>query len=281
LGDAVLTTTVDGLWVLQVLTGIEVVAPELGLRPHLPRVESRRLALAHPVTTELREQGVIDESGQVDTPVVEWLTVLSRRDIALFVQLHTPGAPAPARALLARYATWWATLARSADLAQIRGAGATTGEGAANAVLATQLEWVCGSKPPASLRPVTMELAALRTAATSPQALRRFLLRQCLEADQLQPLMWAADAQRTVQTSVVAIQCGLDTGRPTRAHIDEGAVTIIDTPDGRLVAEHVPSAGRTWLIVAPGTPSSIASAVTRMLRRLPAQQQWYSHRKAV
>ena len=35
-----LTTTVDGLWVLQVLSGIEVMAPELGLRPHLPSVES-------------------------------------------------------------------------------------------------------------------------------------------------------------------------------------------------------------------------------------------------
>ncbi|HOB50942.1 MAG TPA: ESX secretion-associated protein EspG, partial [Mycobacterium sp.] len=34
-----LTTSIDGLWVLQVLTGIEVVAPELGLRPHLPSIE--------------------------------------------------------------------------------------------------------------------------------------------------------------------------------------------------------------------------------------------------
>src|SRR4030088_1177768 len=80
LRNNVLTTTVDGLWALQVLTGIETVAPELGLRPHLPSVEPKRLALGHPVTTELRDVGVIDESGAVSTTVVEWLTVLSRRD---------------------------------------------------------------------------------------------------------------------------------------------------------------------------------------------------------
>ena len=40
-----LTTTLDGLWVLQVLSGIEVLAPELGLRPILPSLETAQLAL--------------------------------------------------------------------------------------------------------------------------------------------------------------------------------------------------------------------------------------------
>ncbi|ORW01708.1 secretion protein EspG [Mycobacterium kyorinense] len=271
-----LTTTVDGLWVLQVLTGIEVIAPELGLRPHLPSVESRQLALAHPVTAELREQGVVDASGQVDPPVLEWLTVLSRRDIALYVQRQSPGAASSARALVGRYANWWAAIERSAELIQIRGAGAASTEDAANAVLSTVIESVCGREPPARLRPVTMELAALRTAAADPKTLHRFLLHQRLDADQVQLLMSAVDARRTVQTSVVAIQSG-----PVRVHIDDGALTIIDTPDGRLVTEHVADGGRTWMIVAPGTANSIASAATRMVQRLPAGERWYSHRKAV
>ena len=54
-----LTTTVDGLWVLQVLSGIEVVAPELGLRPHFPSIETTESALAHPVSSELRDNGAI------------------------------------------------------------------------------------------------------------------------------------------------------------------------------------------------------------------------------
>lgn len=270
-----LTTTVDGLWVLQVLTGSEVLAPELGLRPHLPSVESRQLALAHPVTAELREQGVVDASGQVDPPVLEWLTVLSRRDIALLVHRQQPGAPSSAQAVVARYANWWVAMERSAELIQIRGAGTSVTEGAANTVLSTQIEWLCGRQPPAPLRPVTLEHAALRDAATSPKTLHQFLSRQRLDADQVQLLMSAVETPRTVQTSVAAIQ-----STTARAHIDGGAVTVIDTAHGRLVAEQVAAGNRTWMIVAPGTASGVASAVTRMMQRLPARDEWYSRRKA-
>src|ERR1700751_5323044 len=89
-GRFVLTTTVDGLWVLQILTGIETVAPELGLRAIRPSVETREAALADPVAADLRAAGVIDESGSVNSAVVEWLTVLSRRDVAVMISVRTP-----------------------------------------------------------------------------------------------------------------------------------------------------------------------------------------------
>jgi len=49
----------------------------------------------------------------------------------------------------------------------------------------------------------------------------------------------------------------------------------------RLVAEHVPSAGKKWMVIAPGTATNIASAVSQMVRRLPANEEWYSYRKIV
>ncbi len=50
----------------------------------------------------------IDEADNVDRAVIEWLTVLSRRDIALLINVRTPdGADKPAGALLARFAEWW------------------------------------------------------------------------------------------------------------------------------------------------------------------------------
>jgi EspG family len=58
-------------------------------------------------------------------------------------------------------------------------------------------------------------------------------------------------------------------------------VTIIDSPEGRLVAEHVPAAGKNWMVIAPGTTSNIAAAVNQMARRLPANEEWYSYRKVV
>ena len=275
-----LTTTVDGLWVLQVLTGIEVLAPELGLRPHLPSVEPRRLALEHPVTPELRAAGVIDESDHVDSTVLEWLTVLSRRDIGLLVHFRTPSDDQPPLVLLARFAQWWVAMERSADLVRISGAGISSTEATANAALNSQIERLCGTSPPASIRPVTLDADAMRTASNSQESLCEFFDIQ-LDPDQSQMLKLAVDASRSAQASIVAIQSGVDTGRPTRSYIEQSAVAIIDTLQGRLVAEHVTAAGKKWMIVAPGTKSNVASAINHMLRRLPADQEWHSYRKIV
>ncbi|MGH3541520.1 MAG: ESX secretion-associated protein EspG [Mycobacterium sp.] len=276
-----LTTTVDGLWALQVLTGIEVLAPELGLRSILPSVETQHMALAHPIATELRTAGVLDESDNVDATVVEWLTVLARRDVALAIHVCTPDRETPTRALLARFAQWWVVIERSEDLVRIGGAGTSSAEGAANAVIHGQIERLCGTNTPASLKPVTLDADALEVSGESQQALYTFLASQRLEVDQLQILRMAADPDRSAQAAIVGIQSGVTLAGPTRAHIEQTVVTIIDTPEGRIVAEHVPSAGKRWMILAPGTASNVASAVNRMMRRLPANEEWYSYRKVV
>ena len=277
-----LTTTVDGLWVLQILTGIETLAPELGLRSIRPSVETRHAALAHPIVGELRAAGVLDESDNVDSAVVEWLTVLARRDVALLISMRTPdGGDKLTGALLARFAEWWVVMERSEDLVRIGGAGTSTAEGAANAVIRAQIERICGSNTPARLRPVTLDVDALQEKATSRQALDAFLASQRLDTDQLQILKMAADVQQSAQAGIVAVQSGLAVAGPTRTHVEQSAVTIIDTPEGRIIAEHEPSAGKKWMILAPGTTSNITAAVNRMMRRLPANEEWYSYRKVV
>ncbi|OBJ55124.1 ESX secretion-associated protein EspG [Mycobacterium sp. 1423905.2] len=276
-----LTTTVDGLWALQVLTGIETLAPELGLRPLLPSVEPKSLALQHPVTSELRAAGVIDEFDVVDSTVVEWLTVLHRRDVALFVQIRRPGDTEPARVLLARFAQWWVALERHEELIRISGAGTANAEQTASTVVTAQIDRLCGEHTSARLRPVTVDADALRAAATSPDGLTAFLAEQRLESEQLRILSLAADPAQSAQASIVAIQSGVATGRSARTHIDGAAVTIVDTPEGRLVAEDVESSGKKWMIVAPGTKTNIAAAVNQMMRRLPAEHDWHSYRKVV
>lgn len=276
-----LTTTVDGLWALQVLSGIEVVAPELGLRPHLPSVEPAELALAHPISDELRAAGVLTDDGTVDPPVFEWLTVLSRRDVALLVYLQTPEQTVePTRMLLARFARWWVAVERSGPLVRISGAGTATSEGAADILISSQVERLCGALNPAALRPVTIDVAELVAAVKDPAGLRAFLFDRRFETEQINALTISADPERSAQASVVAIQSGVS-GNPARSHIESGTVTIIDTPLGRLVSEQVVRAGKTWMIVSPGSATNIATATRNMLRRLPAEGDWYSHRKAV
>ncbi|MEB3980896.1 ESX secretion-associated protein EspG [Mycobacterium sp. 663a-19] len=276
-----LTTTLDGLWALQVLSGIEVLAPELGLRPHLPSVEPKTMALQHPVAAELLAAGVIDESGAVDSTVLEWLTVLGRRDIGLIMYFRIPDDDDPPRVVLARFAQWWVALERSADIVRISGAGIASNEGSASSALNAQIERLCGGNTPATLRPVTLDAEAMRAAAASLEDVRGFFRRQGLEPDQLHMLELAADPARSAQASIVAIQAGVDTGRPTRTFIEQSGVTIIDTPEGRLVVEQVSTAGKQWMIVAPGTKGRVASAINHMVRRLPAEREWYSYRKVV
>jgi hypothetical protein len=278
----VLTTTIDGLWVLQVLTGIEVLAPELGLRPILPSVETRHMALAHPIAAELRNVGVIDEAGAVDDVVKEWLTVLARRDVALMIHLSTPGREElPTRALLARFAQWWVVLERSEDLVRISGAGTSTTESAANDVINATIDRLCGTLDPAPLQPVTVDIDKVMAGVNGQEMLREHLLRERLDGDQLQVLMMAADMRRTSRAFIVAIQSGVDSGQPSRKHFEESVVTIADTPEGRLVGEHYVADGKRWMIIAPGSSSSIATAVNKMMRRLPANEEWHSYRKVV
>lgn len=274
-----LTTTVDGLWALQVLTGIEAIAPELGLRPILPSVESRQQALVHPIAATLAAAGVIDDAGVVDAAVVEWLTVLARREIALVAHVLRADGDAPARAVLARFARWWVVLERSAEVVRLGGAGTADTEDTAVAVVAGQLDRLCGRLPPAALRPVTLDAAAFQAAVTDQRSLREYLLAQRLDGDQMQTIVAAADPRRSMQVSIAAIQTGLPAGRPTR--VGQSAVTIFDTPAGRIFAEQVSRAGKRWMIISPGTHADIIAAINRMLRLLPAEQDWYSYRRVV
>lgn len=264
-----LTTTVDGLWVLQVLCGIETLAAELGLRPYLPRVESVDGALAHPVAEELRRAGVITGSAEVDEPVREWLTVLARREAALIVHVQNSGD----RIMLARFAHWWVALEHCAGVIRLSGAGRAAEGNSAGRVVGAQIDRLRGRERPADMRPVTIDVEKLLIAARDHATLQRHLMRQGLDTGQVAALTAAADPARSVQSSVMALRSG------SRPHVDPGAVTIIDTPHGRLLSEQVTRGGKAWLIVGPGSPTAIDSAVRAMLRRLPAQAEWRSHRK--
>ncbi|MGV1089194.1 MAG: ESX secretion-associated protein EspG [Mycobacterium sp.] len=276
-----LTTTLDGLWALQVLSGIEVLAPELGLRPHLPRFETRQSALAHPIAEELRDAGAINAAGDVDDAVLEWLTVLSRRDIALLLHTREAGDTcSPTRVLLARFAQWWVTLERSTDLIRLSGVGTATSEQSAGLAIAHQMDRLCGQMPAAVMRPVSIKIDEMLGAVRDMTTLRNYLREKRFDAEQIRSLTLAAQAERSRQTSVVAIQSGVGT-HSGRAHIESGALTVIDTPEGRLLTEHVIHDGTRWMVVTPGSADALMTAVQKLMRRLPAQQNWYSHRKAV
>ena len=275
-----LTTTVDGLWVLQALTGVEQTCPELGLRPLLPRLDTPDRALRHPIAADLMAAGALDESGQVDPMIREWLTVLLRRDLGLLVQIGVPGRE-PTRASICRFVSWWVVLERHGDLVRLYPAGTADDEAGASELVVGQVERLCGVTEAAPLRPVTLDTEQLLESVRDADGLRSFLLSQRLDVDQLQIVTTAADPARSAQASIVALQAGVGPEKYARLLVGDSTVTVIDTPAGRLCVESVTSGERRYQVISPGSRTDIAGAVQRLIRRLPAGEEWYSYRRVV
>ncbi|OBH09518.1 ESX secretion-associated protein EspG [Mycobacterium sp. E1747] len=275
-----LTTTVDGLWVLQAVAGVEQTCPELGLRPLLPRLDTPERALSHPIADELRTAGALDEAGNVDPMIREWLTVLLRRDLALLVNIGVPGRE-PTRASICRFASWWVVLERHAELIRLYPAGTANDEGGASDLVVGQVERLCGVAEVAPLKPVTLDTEQLLASVRDAASLRTFLLSQNLDVDQLQIVTMAADPARSAHAAIVGLQAGVGPDEMARVAVGDSTVSIIDTPAGRVCVENVISGQRRYQILSPGSRSDISGAVQRLIRRLPAGDEWYSYRRVV
>lgn len=275
-----LTTTVDGLWVLQVLTGCEVVAPELGLRPHLPRVESKDLAHAHPMAVELRRAGALSDDGGVDDVIAEWLAVLARRELGLILYREQHDSGIGERQLLARFARWWVSLRRYGATVEISGAGTAETEESAASLIGSYLQRHWGVSDPADFRPLTLPADRLIDVVRRGGSPQDALSGLNLDNEQASMLTLAADRAQSTQASVTAVQSG-GGSRAQGCAMGAGGVTVIDTPRGRVLAEHLTHDGSSWLLLGPGSHHSVIDAVVRMLRRLPPPETWHSYRKVV
>jgi hypothetical protein len=275
-----LTTTVDGLWVLQAVTGVEQTCPELGLRPLLPRLDTPERAMRHPVVADLVAAGALDEAGNADPMIREWLTVLVRRDLGLMVTIGVPGRE-PTRAAICRFATWWVVLERHEDLVRLYPVGTASNETAASELVVGQVERLCGVAEAAPLKPVTLDTEHLLESVRDAASLRSFLLSQRLDVDQLALVTMAADPARSAHASIVGLQAGVGSDEFARIAVGDSTVSIVDTPAGRVCVESVISGQRRYQILSPGSRTDISGAVQRLIRRLPAGEEWFSYRRVV
>lgn len=281
-----LTTTLDGLWVLQVVTGIEQLCPELGLRPLLPRLDTAEQALRHPIAEELTGIGALDGQGEADPMIREWLTVIMRRDIAVVLYLNFPGRPYGdprhmTRVSISRFASWWVVMERHDQEVRLYPAGSATDQAAASDLLVGQIERLCGITEAAPLRPVTLDTKELLERVRDRDSLRKYLAQQRLDIDQQQIVSMAADPELSGQANIVAIQPGAGPEDLARMAIGDTAVLISDTPSGRVCVENIDNGGRRYQIVSPGTRTDVANAILRLIGRLPAGADWHSHRRIV
>ncbi|BBX55313.1 hypothetical protein MSHO_06580 [Mycobacterium shottsii] len=130
-------------------------------------------------------------------------------------------------------------------------------------------------------RPVTLDSEELLQSVRDAAGLRSFLLSQRLDVDHLQIVTMAADPARSAQATIVALQAGVGPESLARIVVGDSTVAIVDTPAGRICVESVLSGRRRYQVLAPGSRTDISGAVQRLIRRLPAGEEWYSYRRVV
>jgi EspG family len=206
--------------------------------------------------------------------------VLMRRDLGLLVHIAVPGRE-PTRAAICRFASWWVVLERHENLVRLYPAGTSNDEAGASELVVGQVERLCGVAEAAPLKPVTLDTGKLLESVRDADSLRSFLLDQRLDVDQLQIITAAADPARSAAAALVAIQAGVGPEKTARLAIGDAAVAIVDTPAGRLCVEGVTSGNRRYQVLSPGSRSDIGGAVRRLIRGLPAGEEWHFYRRVV
>lgn len=279
-----LTTSAAGVWVLQALTGVEMLPARLGLRPFVPSLypapmlvdtDAGMVPIADTAQyAELAGAGVIDAAGVVDAPVREWLTVLGRSDrqVALTIRRPDPqatevGAVAVAERTLVvgRYRDWLAMCARDGEEVVIDAVGETSDAGVQFELITDTVVAALGSGRPAAIEGFNVPTAALREMLEHCGPVGR----DAVEAG-LRRLGVSGDA-----VAVVAAACQLDESAMGVVSVTDvglepvshpGVVSVADTDFGRLtLSMSTASDGTEWTTVWPATPAGVRDDVYRLV----------------
>jgi len=280
-----LTTTPNGVWVLQALLGVETLPLALRLQPFIPSLYDDALIVsttAGPVpvrnTAEYASHvaaAVIDAAGGVDDTVRDWMTVLGRaeRQVVLAIRRPDPqtaGAESPTvqeRVLVVcRHRRWMASAARDGEEVVIDAVGESDDP-------AEQVELICnalvpafghaeaadieGVNLPADLMYSTLDGAAPHGRDALIQALGRLGIQS--------PLTHVLSSVADFGDSAMAVVSIIDSGVSQQHH--PRILTVADTELGRVSITTTTSAdGREWMTIWPTTMAGLRDDLTTLLK---------------
>jgi hypothetical protein len=269
-----LTTSVECVWALQALVGVERMPTTLHLKPFIPSAhgdlivettEGRRPLASTAQYHSLVAAGVIDERGQVDAAVRDWMTVLGRPDREVVLTIRRPDRPATAETgptvhertmVVCRHGRFLAMAARDGDEMVIGGVGET-------AEPSRQIELICqmlvpafGDHPPADMEGVNVPRdliqLAVDTAGPGPDGIAEALRRLGLGPWEVE----VVQAATRLDSSAMAVVAIVDHCPEIRAH--PRVLTVADTDYGRISFTTTTGAdGKEWLSIFPTTPSGL------------------------
>ena len=269
-----LTTSVECVWALQALLGVEQMPTALHLKPFIPSAhgdlivettEGRRPLASTAQYHSLVQAGVIDQRGQVDGAVRDWMTVLGRPDREVVLVIRRPDQPGTAEAgptvhertmVVCRHGRFLAMAARDGEDMVIGGVGETDDPAGQIELICQMLVPAFGDHPPADLDGVNVPKDLIQmvadTAGPGPdgvaEALRRVGLRP-----------WEVEVVRTatrLDHSAMAVVAIVDHCPEIRTH--PTVLTVADTDYGRISFTTTTGAdGKEWLSIFPTTPSAL------------------------
>ncbi len=276
-----LTTSVDCVWALQALLGVERMPTTLRLKPFIPSAhgdlivettQGRRPLTATAQYHDLVAAGVIDERGKVDDVVRDWLTVLSRAEREVTMTIRRPDQPATESSgatvhervlVVCRYQRYMAMAARDGDEMVIGGVGETDDP-------ASQIDAICnilipalGDHPPADIDGVNVpkdfmqrELESAAASGNIADALRR----AGLGPWEVEVIQAATDLERSAMAVVAVIDHG------AQLHVHPRVLSVADTDYGRITfATTAGGDGTEWLSIWPTTPTSLRQDLGQLL----------------
>lgn len=278
-----LQTSVEGVWALQALVGVESMPVALHLKPFIPSahgdlmVETTqgRQPLARTAQYDsLVGAGVIDERGQVDPVVRDWMTVLGRPDREVVLTIRRPDQPATETTgptvservmVICRHRRFLAMAARDGNDMVIGGVGEADEPD-------RQIDYMCrmllpafGEHPPADIDGVNLSKEVLTSAVDAaagrgPEAIAAALRSLGLGPWEVQVMLAAAG----LDTSAMAVVIIVDHGAQPRAH--PRVLTVADTEYGRISMTTTTGAdGKEWVSFWPTTPGGLRDDLAALL----------------
>ncbi|WP_425004983.1 ESX secretion-associated protein EspG [Mycolicibacterium sp. S3B2] len=279
-----LTTTVGGVWVLQALLGVESMPVALRLKPFIPSVHHELIvdSTAGPVpiaeTAEylsLVQAGVISQTGAVDEPVRDWMTVLGRPDRQAVLAIRRPSVGAVDNAedltvdervvVVCRYRRWLAMAARDGDDMVIDAVGETDDTAAQVDLMCQTLIPALGVAEPADIDGVNIPTEVIQSALEAAAPHGRDAVIAAVSRLGLQPQQAEVLAAATrLDESAMAVAMVIDHG--IAQHIHPRVVTVADTEFGRIsVTTSMSADGKQWMSIWPATHEALHEELAELL----------------
>ena len=279
---AELTTTPSGIWLLQVLLGVETMPSALNLRPFIPSIDAGPTAMTvageRPLTqtaeyVSLVAAGVIGPDGRVDDAVRDWMAVVGRPEREVLVVIRRPAPDGTAEVPLIQERTlsiccrdrWIAMIARSGDEVVLAPIGETPLAQQQAELIADTVLHAFGDAEPAAIEGVNVPTDKLRSALAAAQAQDRWavgtaLARLGLSPDQVATLVAGSRLDESAMAAVTVI----DHGAARTVHPE--VLGVFDTDYGRFSQTQTTAPdGSSWTSIWPATPGSLREDLARLL----------------